>query len=271
MFLMRRKIISTIIALTLCLSSAFAATPISTDVLSTNVNTKTNDVSLIQIDKADLNTPKISLSKAPILISEAENDEKNADNSAPTSTQSVNAIITQDYLVEDITVRPIFQSSADGETYYINYETLYKQIRRWVDNQPRFESLTLTREETADFYNEIDAIAIAASANDGVTYKFYGWDFTTNVIVQAENPLYIKYTPDPNEDCINENGEQTMTIPYQSTRATIHLMFKSSTDDRDTLQSYGCNGGFYFRYPSGPNVGKIGSLMVSPNFATNRE
>lgn len=258
---MRRKIISTIIALTLCLCSAFASAP--TNNLGAD-KSKTDEVSMTRISEEDLNTPRITLSEAQV-------QEQKNDSNSDVSTTSVNATITQDYYVEDIVVKPLFECIDDGGVYYYNDETLCREIRRWVDNQPRFESLTLNREETADFYDEIDSAAIAASENDGRTYKFYGWDFTTHVIVQAEDPLYIKYTPDPNEDCINKKGEQTITIPYQSTRVTIPLIFKSSTDDRDTLQSYGCNGGFYFRYPSGPNVGKIGSLMVSPNFATNWE
>jgi len=35
--------------------------------------------------------------------------------------------------------------------------------------------------------------------------------------------------------------------------------------------TYGLRGGLYFRYPSGPNAGQTGSMMVSPYFATNWE
>lgn len=261
MFLMRRKIISTIIALTLCLCSAFASAP--TNNLGAD-KSKTNEVSMTRISEEDLNTPRITLSEAQV-------QEQKNDSNSDVSTTSVNATISQDYYVQEISVSPLYYSPDDNNIYSPNPESINRTIRKVSDLQPRFESLVLSPDQTADFYNDIDASAEAAAEVDGRSYEFYGWNLTVKAVVQAQNPLYIKYTPNPEEDCFNPVGEQTLDIPYQSTIATINLMFKSSTDSRDTLQTYGLRGGFYFRYPSGPNAGQTGSMMVSPYFATNWE
>lgn len=207
---MRRKIISTIIALTLCLCSAFASAP--TNNLGAD-KSKTDEVSMTRISEEDLNTPRITLSEAQV-------QEQKNDSNSDVSTTSVNATISQDYYVQEISVSPLYYSPDDNNIYSPNPESINRTIRKVSDLQPRFESLVLSPDQTADFYNDIDASAEAAAEVDGRSYEFYGWNLTVKAVVQAQNPLYIKYTPNPEEDCFNPVGEQTLYSASPSPSST---------------------------------------------------
>src|SRR5699024_10005242 len=157
MFLMRRKIISTIIALTLCLCSAFASAP--TNMIGAD-KSKNDEVSMTRISEEELNTPRITLSEAQV-------QEQKNDSNSDVSTTSVNATISQDYYVQEISVSPLYYSPDDNNIYSPNPESINRTIRKVSDLQPRFESLVLSPDQTADFYNDIDASAEAAAEVDG--------------------------------------------------------------------------------------------------------
>lgn len=266
---MKRKILSTIIALTLCFVSAFA-TNISPDnnFADSEIN-MANNLTLTPIDKADLGSPKITFSEAPMInlqdVTESIIGVDTVDDFI--ANKEVVRAILQDFIVNDITVKPLIICMEDQGIYSINQ--IYRQAHRWVDNQPRFQTLYLTQEETIKFYNEISNAIDTLSAQHGKTYYFIGWDFSTQIYVQAERPQSITWTP--SKQCITGTDERTLKIPYKTTVANIQEFFQITADDLYIRKPLSVRGGFFFLYPTGPNAGKQGSLAISAGFTTNSD
>lgn len=261
---MRRKLISTIIVLTLCLTSAFAASP---NHVIDKGNANTNTITLSKVDETKLDSPQIVFSEAKkintqIIPDATDNSETTANDVA---TQDAKATITPDFLVNDITVKPLILCEEDRGLYTI--EGVYRRAHRWADNQPRFERLYLSPEETAEFYLDIVNAIEQLSTQNNQTYSFIGWDFSTQLYVQAQSPKEIKWTP--SAECITGTEQRVLNIPYQNTNVDIKEYFQITSDDLNILKPLGIRGAFYFTYLTGPNVGKTGSLMISSGFTTN--
>lgn len=266
---MKRKILSTLIALSLCMTSAFAATLISGhDAIHISAY-GADALTLTKVDVEDIGSPQITASEAFMGdaedIAEAIVDEETARDSI--SVQAVSGTIDPDFLVKDITVKPLVLCIEDQSLYSIN--GIYRQAHRWSDTQPRFQTLYLTQAETVEFYKAIDSAINTLSAQDGRTYSFIGWDISTQLYVQAERPQSIRWTP--SQECLTGTTERTMQISYQGTDVTIREFFQITADDLSIRKYLGIRGGFYFLYPTGPNAGSQGSIAVSAGFTTNSD